>query len=156
MRHLLPILQTLLYCGLVWWGLHERYPARVLHRPLTLTPVQEGAGVQWDPIYIDGPPPTGFVAATCLNLPALLPALLLILPLSFLFKDVASFGSDVIFAVGFGVFVPLLWYAVGWWADSRLGRFPPALFTPQILLQRILAALTLLISAPLLYWERSD
>ena len=150
-RHLLPILQTFLYCALVWWGFRERYPSTVStwEPPSEYVLVQEGA-VHWDPRYIDGPPPRGFRIGWALNLPALVPALLILLPARILFRDLASLTSDVLTVVSIGIFVPVIWYGVGWWIDNRRGRFPPKLFALPILRQKILVALALLMSLPTL------
>src|SRR5262249_23031536 len=63
-------------------------------------------------------------------------------------KNLASFASDVLAVVTIGVFVPVLWYGVGWWVDERLGRFPPRLFRLPIVWQEILVAIALLLSLP--------
>src|SRR5215813_2597961 len=91
-RHLLPIIQILLYCALAWWGFRERYPSKVSawKPPSEYVLVQEGA-VQWDPRYIDGPPPPGFTVAWALNLPALVLALLILLPAGILLRHLSSF-----------------------------------------------------------------
>jgi hypothetical protein len=120
----------LLYCALVWWGFRERYPAKatIWERPTDYVLVQEGA-VQCDPRYIDGPPPRGIRIAWALNLPAIVPALLILLPAGMLSRHFASFASDLLTVASIGVFVPFIWYGVGWWIDDRRGRFPPKLFT---------------------------
>jgi hypothetical protein len=150
-RHLLPIVQTLLYCALVSWGFRERYPSKatVWERPTVYVLVQEGA-VQWDPRYIDGPPPRGFTIAWALNLPAVVPAVLILLPAGMLLRHLASFASDLLAVGSIGVFVPLIWYGVGWWIDDRRGRFPPKLFTLPNPWQGILVAIALLLSLPTL------
>jgi hypothetical protein len=111
--------------------------------------VQE-ATVEWDPRYIDGPPPWAFTTAWAINLPALVPALLILIPASMLTGDLASFTSDMLAVASIGAFVPILWYGAGWWIDDRRGRFPPRLFSLPILWQQILAAIALLLSLPAL------
>lgn len=111
--------------------------------------VQEGA-IQWDPRYIDGPPPLGFTVAWAVNLPALVPALLILLPAGILLRQLSSFASDVLAVASVGMFVPLIWYCVGWWIDDRLGRFPPRLFRLPKLWQEIVVATGLLFSLPTL------
>ena len=150
-RHLLPIAQILLYCALAWWGFRESYPSKfsAWEPPSEYVLVQEGR-VQWDPRYIDGPPPRGFTIALALNLPALVPAVLILLPASVLLKNLGSFGSDLLAVASIGAFVPLLWYWVGWWIEDRRGRFPPKHFTLSSLWQGILVTIALLLSLPTL------
>jgi hypothetical protein len=141
----------LLYCALVWWGFRERYPAKatIWERPTDYVLVQGGA-VQCDPRYIDGPPPRGIRIAWALNLPAIVPALLILLPAGMLSRHFASFASDLLTVASIGVFVPFIWYGVGWWIDDRRGRFPPKLFTLPNLWQGILVTIALLLSLPTL------
>lgn len=151
-RHLLPIVQTLLYGALVWWGFRERYSSELsaFEQPSEYVLVQEGEGVEWNPRYVDAPPPRGFTIAWALNLPAVLPALLILVPAGALLKNPGSFARDLLAAGIIGVFVPFIWYGVGWWIDDRLGRSAPRLFTLPTPLRVILAAIALLLSLPTL------
>lgn len=151
-RHFLPIVQTLLFCALVWWDFRERYPSRAIlcERPAEFVLVQDGGVVKFDPRYIDGPPPRGFTIALALNLPAVVPALLVLLPASMLERDLSSFASDLLAVASIGIFVPFIWYGVGWWIDDRRRRCPPKLFTLSNLWQGILVTIALLLSVPTL------
>lgn len=136
----------------MWWGFRERYPSKATlrERPTEYVLVQEGGVVKFDPRYIDGPPPRGFTIAWALNLPAVVPALLILLPASMLLRDLASFASDLLAVASIGAFVPFIWYGFGWWIDDQRGRFPPKLFTLSNLWQGILVTIALLLSVPTL------
>jgi hypothetical protein len=102
--------------------------------------------VGWEPRYVDGPLPHRFRIACALDVPALVPSLLILFPVSMWFADLGSFASDVVAFAGIGAFVPILWYAVGWWLDDPLGRFPPRVFTLPIRWRKILVAIALMLS----------
>jgi hypothetical protein len=74
--------------------------------------------------------------------------MLLLLPASMLLTDVGRFAIDVVTVASIGIFVPVIWYGVGWWVDDRRGRLPPALFTLPILLRKTLVAIGLILSLP--------
>lgn len=150
-RYILPIVQTLLYCALVLWGFRERYPSKAIARrqPSQYVRVQEGEG-EWKPRYIDAPPPQGFLIAWSLDLPAVVPALLILVSVAMLVRHLGSLFSDLLACAGSGLFVPFLWYGVGWWIDDRLGRFPPRLFRFSSNWQGIVVAFALVLSLPTL------
>lgn len=84
-----------------------------------------------------------------LNLPAVLPSLSIWLPAEMLFKNRSVFTNDMLMVVSLGVFVPPLWYCVGWWIDDQRGSRPRKLFTLSKLWKTILVRATMLLSLPI-------
>jgi hypothetical protein len=149
-RHVLPIIQTVLYCALVLWGFHERYPRRAASTGSADIILAQDGTVEWQPRYIDAPPPRGIQAAIAINLPAVLPAAAIIIPVSVYLHPPSSFANDVVAMSAIGVFVPFIWYAAGWWFDDRRGVKPPRLFSLPARWQAVFVVLGLVISIPLL------
>jgi hypothetical protein len=109
-RHFLPIVQTLFYCALTWWGLRERFLTRQVmgwEPQAEFVLIQEGT-VHWDPRYTDGPLPLCIKVAVALNLSAVVPALLILLPIGMSSLDLSSFASELLAAVSIGLFVPFV------------------------------------------------
>jgi hypothetical protein len=150
-RHVLPIVQTIIYCLLAFWGLHDRYPRQTASwRSADIVSVQEDGAVEWEPRHIDSPPPRGFRVAIAINFPALVPAAVIIIPISVFLHAPSSFSNDVVAMSVIGLFVPFIWYAAGWWFDDRRGRNPPRLFSFSARSQTVFVVLGLVISIPIL------
>ena len=137
-RHVLAIFQTLLYGTLMFWGLNVRHSFGAGHTVPSsqLLLLQEGP-LSFDPSYIDAPIPRSFEVAFALNLPAVVPGVLISFPINALLAIQAHHAIDIVSAGCVGVFVPPLWYGVGWWIDDRTGRRPPRLWHAGTLAERL-------------------
>jgi hypothetical protein len=111
LRHLLPVIFTLLYVSLLLAGYPEEIQIRQIESCDTV--IDRGPS----------PPPKSIVWALGISLPAVLATY----PVVYTLSNSSPITGDFIGFVLIGIFTPWLWLAVGRWFDVRLG----ILNTPQ-------------------------
>ena len=121
-RYVLPLVQTVLYAGLMAWGLQAYRIHRVkIVEPVELSIPSDESVVTFDPKFIDGAPPVAHRIAFFLNLPAGFAALPFLIAIGnwidrakYTTFQIELMGSAVV-----GLFVPPFWWLIGYVIDFR-------------------------------------
>lgn len=147
LRHVLPVVFTIVYVVLVYVGDRQDHStSRSAHNSQAVPEPDDlnsetVEGVGWDPDPHG--PPASVQCAIGMNLPAVIAALPAIL-LAEKFSPERETSEHVGYLVG-GLFVPALWFLVGRWFDRRLGLLPPIVRRRQNLGVELVALVLLLI-----------